>query len=264
MKCREIYEALDRQIPFSYQMDWDNSGFLIGRGDKEIRNILTALDLTDAVLDSALEMNADLIVTHHPMIWDPIKSVTDKDPVGRRVLRLAENGICYIASHTCYDAAPGGMADICADMIGLKGTPLIPVGEKDGKAFGIGKTGTLERPMELDEIVKLVKEAFALDTVTVYGSEIWDGPTDRAAMCPGSGRGEYPSAAASGARVFITGDYTHHEGLDAVMAGLTVIDAGHFGLEKVFIRDMSRRLAAICGEETGIGITYETYGGRLM
>jgi len=264
MNIAEIYNKLDEQIHFEDQMSWDNSGLLIGRTEKEVESILVALDLTDSVAEQAVQGGYDLVVTHHPMIWDPIKRVTSDDPVGRRVLALASHDIGYIACHTCFDAAHGGMGDICGDMLGIEGPPMLVTGERDGSPIGIGRSGTLAVRMNARELAKEVRDTFALDYVTVYGERLIEEGTVRAAICPGSGKREYRTAIETGAEVLITGDITHHEALDAAAAGICIIDAGHYGLEKVFMKNMAQRLAVICGDKVQTDYTYEGYEGIVI
>ena len=110
MKCSEIMEILEELAPKELACEWDNPGLLAGRGDKEVKTILVAVDATDAVLDQAEEAGADMLLTHHPLIFKPVKSVTDRDFIGRRLLRLIQADCPYYAMHTNFDAAPGCMA----------------------------------------------------------------------------------------------------------------------------------------------------------
>lgn len=237
MQCRDWIKILDRLAPREYACDWDNPGFLAGRGGKEVERILVALDATDQVVEQAVREKADLLVTHHPLIFKPLKQVNDEHFISRRILQLIQADIGYFAMHTNFDAAPGCMADLAANRLGiLDGEPLEVTGEADGSPIGIGKVGRLAEPVTLEELAANVKTAFGLPFVTVYGAEAAGGrPVSRIAVSPGSGSSMTGFAAKKGAQVLVTGDIGHHTGIDAAACGVTVIDAGHYGLEQIFI-----------------------------
>ncbi len=246
MICREWIERLNRLAPESIAMEWDNPGLLVGGEDREIRKTVVALDATDQVIDLAVSQGADLLLTHHPLIFSSLKRINESDFIGRRLIRLIRSGIACYAMHTNYDAAPGCMADLAAGKLHLvEGAPLEVVGEKDGVPFGIGKTGILLEAESLKDLALRVKKEFDLPFVTVYGSGQVSGLVRRAAVCPGSCRGMIDAAVRAGAQVLISGDVGHHDGIDAAARGLAVIDAGHYGLEHIFVDHM----AAYCAEK---------------
>lgn len=238
MKCRDIIRILEELAPRAYACDWDNPGLLAGRGDKEVETILTAVDATDGVIRLAEEIGADLIVTHHPLIFKPVKQINDGNFIGRRLLTLIGKDISCYAMHTNFDIAPGCMADLAAARLGLKDTAPLEVTGTDLKngteLVGIGKVGRLSEPMTPAQIARLVKEKFGLPFVTAYGLEGREEPVEYAAVSPGSGGSMIAPALKSVAPVLITGDIGHHEGIDAAAQGLAVIDAGHYGLEHIF------------------------------
>lgn len=241
MNCGEWITYLEKLAPEGYACSWDNPGLIAGRYDKEVRKILIALDATDEAVERAAEEQADLLLTHHPLIFTAMKKINDRDFIGRRMLKLIGHDICCYAMHTNFDAAPGCMADLAAAELGLLNAgPLEVMGQTEtGLDYGIGKTGDLPQAMTLRELADLIKEKFRLPFVTVYGAEQQDGPVRRAAMCPGSGKGMAQAAIESGAQVLITGDMGHHDGIDAAAQGLAVIDAGHYGLEHIFVEFMA-------------------------
>ena len=236
MKCREIIEQLKTLAPEEWACSWDNPGLIAGRMDKEVKTIYVALDATDYVVEEALRLGADLLLTHHPLVFKAVKQINDQNFITRRILKLVQADISYYAMHTNFDAAPGCMADLAAERLGLtEGTPLEVLGEWEGNAFGIGKTGTLREPARLSDLAMRVKEQFGLPYVLVYGGEEQGEILTKAAVCPGSGGSEIEAAIGSGAQVYITGDISHHEGIDAAARGMAVIDAGHYGLEHIFV-----------------------------
>ncbi len=250
MKCNEIMEYLEALAPAHCACGWDNPGLLVGRREKEVRTILLTVDLDDAAVLKAKEEKADLVVSHHPLIFKPIKRVTDEDFIGSRLVSLIQADISYFAMHTNFDAAPGCMADIVAKRLGiLSGEPLEVTGEENGIPFGIGKVGELEQPVTGIEFAKAVKEKFGLPGLTVYGDSGWEQKIfKRAAVCPGSGGSLIKAAITMGAQIMVTGDIGHHEGIDANAQGLTIFDAGHYGLEYVFMEYMERYLKEKLGD----------------
>lgn len=251
MQCNEMIRQFNKLAPEEYACEWDNPGLLAGRGDKTVRKVLVALDATEEVVEQAIAQQADLLLTHHPLIFKSLKKINDQDFIGRRIVKLIQADISYYAMHTNFDAAPGGMADLAAQRLGLTAeAPLEATGEAEGGAFGIGKIGTLPQPVSLPQLGELVKERFGLPFVTVYGREQVCGLISRIAVSPGSGGSMIRFAEAAGVQALITGDISHHEGLDAVANGLAVLDAGHYGLEHIFINFMQNYLQ-------------EQYGGAL-
>lgn len=243
MECREILEVINRMADVSYACSWDNVGLLAGRRDKEIHRVTVALDADDRAVEEAIRGGSELLVTHHPLLFSPVKRITDESLIGRRLLALLRRDMCLISMHTNFDIAPGGMADLAADRLGLlKRTPLEITGEGPEGPYGIGLVGDLPSgPVSLEKLCFLVKEAFELQNVQLYAPDV---PKEaaRVAICPGSGKEAISFAQAAGAQVLVTGDITYHYGVDAAAAGLAIIDAGHYGLEHIFIPYMTAYL----------------------
>lgn len=243
MRCGEIIDGLNRLAPESYAQEWDNPGLLCGRRDREVTKVMLALDASDEVVDQAVAAGVQMLLTHHPLIFKPVKKITDEDFLGRRLIKLIQADIAYYAMHTNYDAAPGCMADLASGCLGLlDGVPLEQTGELNGEAYGIGKAGRLARPMTVSEVAGLVKERFGLPYVTVYGSQQVSGAVSQVAVSPGAGGSMVKHALDSRAEILITGDIGHHTGIDAAACHMAVIDAGHFGLEHIFMDHLERYL----------------------
>lgn len=237
MRCDEIIRQLEQLAPKAYACDWDNPGLLAGRSDKEVHKIMVALDVTDQVLEQSMAEEVDMLLTHHPLIFSPLKQVNDLNFISNRIVKLLQHDISYYAMHTNFDCAPGCMADLAAEFMKLQDVRVLePMGETpEGLSYGIGKTGTLCRAMTLEELAERVKTAFGLPFITVYGKGTIEEPVTHVAISPGSGKSVIGVAQECGAQVLITGDIGHHEGIDAVANGLAVMDAGHYGLEHIFI-----------------------------
>ncbi len=234
MLCKDIMNIIEYTYPKHAALEWDNVGLLVGRTEKEVKKIYVALDATDEVIDAAIEAEADMLVTHHPLIFSPLKTITDEYFIGNRVVKLLQHDISYYAMHTNYDVV--GMGVLSGKLLGLKEDDIFDVTDTENNR-GIGRIGNLEHKMSLEECCELVKRIFKLESVRLFGKK--DTVVERTAIVPGSGNKMAGIAIAKGAEVLITGDIDHHSGIDAVAQGLFVIDAGHYGLEHIFIEDMS-------------------------
>jgi dinuclear metal center YbgI/SA1388 family protein len=239
MICREILEKLEEKYPLDAAEDWDNPGLLIGADDREIRKIYLTLDVTGEAVEEAVEWGADLVISHHPMLFSSIKQINNRKYPGKKILSLIENRIGCYAMHTNFDVC--AMAQINAGLLKLSETQVLyvtdrtPEGEK-----GIGKVGKLPRPMTLSACAEYVKTQYGLPHVNVYGNP--DQMVEIAAVSGGSGKSMIDPALDKGAQVLITGDIDHHTGIDSVDQGLTIIDAGHYGTEYFFMAQVRQDL----------------------
>ncbi len=231
MKCSDVMDKLEQLSPASFAEKWDNVGLLIGRKDKEIKKVMVALDATDDVISQAVDEQVDLLLTHHPLIFTGQKKIANDNFVGRRIHQLIRNDMNYFAMHTNFDVM--GMADAAADEIQLRKREVLDITyEDDISKEGIGRIGILPCIMTLKECAMFCKEKFDLEQVRVYGDLSEE--IETVAIVPGSGKDYVNLALEKNADVIITGDISHHIGMDAVLQGLNVIDAGHYGLEKIF------------------------------
>lgn len=236
MKCQEIIEVIEKRFPREYACDWDNVGLLAGDRNREVKKVYIALDATNEVVDAAIAAGADMLLTHHPMIFGGIKSVTMDDYVGSRLIRLIRSDISYYAMHTNYDTC--GMAALSAKLLGLSET--VPLEEvKDGE--GIGRVGALPKEMTLRECAELVKQVFLLPNVKIFGD--LNQTVKMVALSPGAGKSMARLALGFGVDVLITGDIDHHTGVDMKDLGMAIIDAGHYGTEHIYMEDMRAFLA---------------------
>ena len=239
MKITELTVYLESHYPAAFAEDWDNVGLLVGDDTGEVQRLFLALDLTEETLKQAVAADAQMILTHHPMIFGSVKKINNHSFTGRRILELIRHGICYYAMHTNYDIL--GMADLSARKLGLKDARVLSVTEEpDGAPVGFGRVGELPEPMSLTECGRYVKNAFDLPDVRIYGDP--DRVLHRAAVCTGSGKSMLRDVRKLGAEVYITGDIDHHTGLDAVADGLCIVDAGHYGTEYIFMEAMKKEL----------------------
>lgn len=230
---------LEIKYPPAAAEEWDNVGLLVGDDTQEISHVFLALDLTEEVLSQALEAGADMIVTHHPMIFSGIKKINNHTLTGRKILALAGRGIPYYAMHTNYDIM--GMADLSADYLKLVDTKVLSVTEEgENGVQGFGRVGRLPEKMTLRACGEYVKRCNRLSEVRIYGD--LEAVVETAAICTGSGKSMIREARASGAQVYITGDIDYHTGIDTVAEGLYLIDAGHYGTEYIFAEAMEKEI----------------------
>ena len=239
MRCSEVIRILQDLSPEEAALDWDNPGLIAGRMEKDVRKVFVALDATDEVVSDAVECEADMLLTHHPLIFGSIRKVNSETFVGRRLIELISHDISYYAMHTNFDAC--GMADYAAEIMGLRDCEILEESAVvNGKPEGIGRIGRLPSTQSLEECAELVKKRFEIPTVKVFGA--LGSPISKVALSPGAGRSMIEPALAGDVDCIITGDIDHHTGIDAVAQGLTVIDAGHYGIEKIFIPYMETYL----------------------
>lgn len=239
MLCSDIIKILEEHSPLEYASSWDNVGLLLGDKKNPIYKIHIALDATDEVIEEAVRQKADLLLTHHPLIFQGMKKVVANDFIGRRIIRLIKANINYYAMHTNFDVT--GMADLAADYLGLEKESILETTYKsEHNEEGFGRVGHLSKTLTLKECCNLVKEKFKIDSIKVFGN--LEEKVNKIAISPGSGKSMISSALEKNADVLITGDIDHHDGIDAVARGLNIIDAGHYGIEYIFIPYMKNYL----------------------
>ena len=234
MLCSDLIQRIETKYPKCVAEEWDNVGLILGSMQQDIKKVYIALDATDEVIQDAIACEADLLLTHHPLVFSPMKQVTDETMEGRRMLTMLQNNMCYYAMHTNYDILR--MADLAANLVELEQMDILMPTDAE-KTMGIGRVGNLADAITVRECCELVKERFHLDSVKVYGQ--LERKVSRVAISPGSGKHMSDLALAKGAEVFVTAEIDHHEGIDSNAKGMAIIDAGHYGLEHIFIEDMT-------------------------
>lgn len=236
MECRQIIEKIEKRYPKSFALEWDNVGLQAGRADKQVKKILIALDADDAAVAEAVSGKTDMLITHHPMIFKPLKQINDGNFIGKRLLTLIQHDISYYTMHTNYDVL--GMADLAGKMLHMENSEVLQVTSTEEGIEGFGRVADLKKPMTLRECAAWVKDTFAIPGVKVFGNP--KQKVTRVAVAPGSGKSVVSTALEKRVDVLVTGDIDHHEGIDANAQQMAVIDAGHYGIEHIFIADMER------------------------
>lgn len=227
----DIYDFLDEKYDFSSALEYDNVGLLVGDGREKVTGVLVTLDCTDEAISEAVKQGANLIVTHHPVIFDPLKTVTEQS----LIYRLIRNGISVISAHTNLDQADGGVNDALAEAIGL--SDIEKIADSEGFFYRIGE---LSEPMTSEELAKTVSEKLALP-VKYVGSSTF---IKRVAVCSGSGGSMFGEVINTGVDAYVTADIKHNVFMDAHASGLTLIDAGHFNSEDIIVEPLSNELRA--------------------
>jgi dinuclear metal center YbgI/SA1388 family protein len=246
MTVRELYAFLEERIPRSLSCEWDNDGLMVCANDKaEVRRVLVALDITAAVAEQAIREGYDLIVSHHPLIFHPIKAVAVGETITNKVIRLLISGVSAMSFHTRLDAVGGGVNDVLANAVGL--CDVTPFG-KDGEE--IGRIGNLPQPMTLKNFAALVKDATGAKYVQISdGGKL----VSRVAVLGGGGAGESGAAAAAGADTYLTGDLRHDQLTEAPERGMNLVQGGHFFTENL-VCDRIRELLLAADETLTVDI----------
>ncbi|MFH1152212.1 MAG: Nif3-like dinuclear metal center hexameric protein [Pseudomonadota bacterium] len=229
-------ELVDGIAPFFLAEPWDNCGLQAGNRAWPVRRILVALDVSMEVLEAALRLKADLVLTHHPLMIHPEKSIDFSIMPGAAVAFSATNRISLVSAHTNIDKVNPGLNDYFAARIGLTVTgPLIHGVAKDGEntSMGFGRVGSLERTVSLRSLAADLKQCLRSGNVRLVGDP--DRFVNKAAVCTGSGASLIPDFLRTGAQVFITGDIKYHDARDVELAGLGLIDVGHFASEALVV-----------------------------
>lgn len=226
---RDILQLLQQLAPPELAESWDNNGLLCGRLDAPVRRVLVALDPFLPAAEEAAALDAQLLVTHHPLIFRPAKSVTDDTAVGKTLLYLIEHGIAAMNAHTCLDFAPGGVNDTLARTLGLR--------EITGDDLW---RGGLVAPQSLTAFVATVRHQLSAGGVRFADA---GRPVRRVAVCGGAGDDYLPEVAAAGYDTYVTGDVKYNDFWDAVDLGVNLIDAGHFPTENPVCAVLARAIA---------------------
>jgi dinuclear metal center YbgI/SA1388 family protein len=230
---QNVYELLDEKAPFSTQMSFDNAGFLVGDRNQIVEKVLVALDITEEVVEEAQSLGCQLIVSHHPVIFHPLKQMTTDDPTARVVRALVKNDISAICAHTNLDLAAGGVNDCLAQACGLTDLTLLAVEgtNPDGTPLGCGRVGV--RTAGACSLTDYLVEVKA--SLQPNGLRFVDAgkPVYRVAVGGGACADYMDDAIRQGCDTFVTSDVKYNGFLDAKDKGINLIDAGHFPTENV-------------------------------
>ncbi len=229
MNVTDVMHVLEKYAPKTLQEDFDNVGLLVGEKNAEVKTVLLTLDVDMDVAVEAKAVGAEMIISHHPLIFNPIKAITDETPEGRCLLYLIQNHIAVYAAHTNLDSAAGGLNDLAAQFLNLSNTK--PITGMEGA--GLGRIGNLPEEMTVGDLADKIKKIYRLPYIRFSGKA--DTPVVRVALCTGSGGSLLPDVLAAGADVYITGDVKYEVARSAAAWGLPIIELGHYESEYIVV-----------------------------
>jgi len=238
MKLKEIYEFIDTIAPFDSQLSFDNAGFLVGDKNEELTSAVVTLDVTDGAIEYARSVGANLIISHHPVIFEAVKSVT-ADSI---IYKLIKSGISVISAHTNLDMAVGGINDLLCQKIGLENIEgILP----EGDVFSARK-GCLQAPLTADEFAAFLKTVFPSAAIKYADKK---GQITTVGVCSGSGGSLLSSMIENGVDAFVTADVKHNVFLDSARANIAIYDCGHFDTEDIIVSPLKVKLKEKFGDK---------------
>lgn len=231
-KVKEIVNYFENLVPPEMKMDFDNVGLLAGSLETKVETALVALDITDEVIDEAIDCGAQIIFSHHPIFFE-LKQVNDSTLAGKKVVKLLSNGISAYCQHTNLDAVSGGVNDELAAKlsVSVEGN-LENYKTTCCQSYGMGRYGSLDSPIDLSEFLIFVKSSLGTSGIRYYDS---GRKVHKVALCGGAGGDYYKKAFDLGCDTLVTADVKYHQFLEAKELGINVIDADHFCTENVVV-----------------------------
>ena len=249
----DIIQAMETLAPSDLAEPWDNVGLQVGQRDWPVRTVWVALDPSFDVVTGACEKGIELLITHHPLIFQPLKFIDFSTPIGAIIHRVVQYRLGLFTSHTNLDNAADGINDVLATRIGLKNLQVLTSANEQGP----GRLGTLEQSLTLTSFARMIKERLELKSVKIAGRS--DLPVNKAVVCAGSGSSLLNHFLLSGAQVYVSGDLRYHDARAVEDANKGLIDIGHFASEHLMVAILARRLQKILSEK-GMDIIIEACG----
>ena len=209
MKIKEVLSALERFAPLPLQESWDNAGLQVGLTETEVSGALLCLDVNEKIVDEAIQKGCNLVVSHHPLLFRGLKTISDLTDVQRTVMKAVQKGVCVISMHTNMDNAKGGVNYKMAEKLGLRDVQFLAPKMVDGVESGSGVIGELPEAQASDDFVLAVKKAFGVECAMC--NELLRRPVRKVALCGGAGDFLLDDALKAGADAFITGEMHYHQ-----------------------------------------------------
>ncbi len=251
IRVADITAVVEDIVPVELQESWDNSGLIIGFEDRQVKKLLLCLEMDEDVADEASRIGAQMVITHHPLIFGGISSICDSEPTGRTIMKLLADGISVYSCHTPFDKVKGGNNDAIAEMLGLEKVRNLrgdtvasadKMAERKDEA-DIGRTGKLSEPMTCRQVLDIVSGQLGMSMRQLRFVGNMDREVETIGICTGAGADMMDMAVkAAGCQLFITGDVKYHEAREADQKGICIIDAGHYGTERFFASTMKNML----------------------
>jgi len=237
---KDILDIIESIAPEKLAESWDNVGLMIGTPTAPVDKILLGLDPTTSLLDEAAQLGSNVVITHHPVIFHPLKSVQLEQPDGQFIDKAIRNNINIISCHTNLDSTSEGVSDALAELIGLVQTEPLLAHNSQENTLGLGRIGNLPNPISPADFIMRLKAACSPPWLLAAG--VPPEQISRVAVCGGSCSELAETALKSGAHVFVTAEVKHSVARWAEQAGLWVIDAGHFATENPAMKQFARQL----------------------
>ena len=243
-KVKDITNIIETLAPVYLAESWDNVGLMVGDLEKNVNRVFICLDVTSENVNYAIESGAEMIISHHPLIFTPLKNITENTTNGSIIRELIKNDISVYSAHTNLDNADGGVNDVLADKLGLDGVRHFTddecINANGAPIDNIGRIGYLDSPVELADFKSLVKSILGCKCIKSVGDPSESIST--VALCGGAGGDGIYSAYRAGADVYVTSDIRHHEAQLAFELGINLIDAGHFETENIICETLAKLL----------------------
>lgn len=247
----ELIHTLEKIAPLDLSESWDNCGMQIDLSPKEIFKILVTLEITKENIEEAIRRRADFIVTHHPIYFTGIKKVDSNTIIGNYTASLIKEGISVYSAHTNFDKAEFGNNSYLAQLLGLKNIKNFEEIHNTGPNY-IGLYGEMIENSDLLYIIKFLSKSLNLQNSEIKVIGDLHAKISKVGLCTGAGIDMMEISQLCGCQLFVTGDVKYHDGIKAKESGMNVIDAGHYGTEKIFVPNMATQLRKALGNKVEV------------
>ncbi len=242
MLIKDVMDYLEQIVPKNLAESWDNVGLLVGDKNREVNKVLLALDVTEEVVEEAIKLSANLIITHHPLIFKAVKTINTDDFVGSTIIKLIKNDIAIYTLHTNLDSGLGGTNDVLADLLEIKNKQVLLPSEVDNNC-GLGRYGDITETT-VENLLKFMKSTNKFDYINYsLDNKGMNKLVKKIGLCTGSVMDSliYKSKSLD-CDVYVTGDVTYHTAQIAKRIGITIIDVGHYCSENLVLESMEDKL----------------------
>ena len=229
MNIKELWKKIEEICPSDLAEEWDNSGQQITLSEKEVKKVLVALEVTDAIIEEAISLNVEAIVTHHPLFFGSFNNITEDILPTKYSIKLIANGISVFSCHTNFDTMEGGNNDYFGSILGFK----------DIINHGIFRSGKTSDEISISDFIEYVSKELSIPKESIRLIGDLDQMVKNVAWCTGAGADYMMYAYDLGVDLYISGDIKYHDAMTAKEFGINVLDVGHFGSEKIFTPNMA-------------------------
>lgn len=245
-----LEESIEKIAPSFLAEEWDNGGFQLKTSRMEYEKIFLCLELTTSTVKEAIHKEADLIITHHPLIFEPVRNLLEESGVGRLLFPLIREGISVYSVHTSFDKAIGGNNDCLISLLRLEGSGVVGTGAFG--EFGIGRMFRLKKPVTLEYLCHRVQLNLDVPEKEIRMTGSPDTLIQKIGVCTGSGASLIRDCLDNECQLLITGDVRYHDAQFAKEEGLALLDAGHYHTEKIFAANFGDKLSRLLGADAEI------------